>query len=275
MVWLAVRVTVTAFAVCCCLAAPARAGEAACWYERGVLVVPASVMGVAGDYILDTGTAHTELAETQAQTAGFAETALLGEVRVADVRMAKRSVAVADIDVRTGLFPTPIAGVIGADVLAPYVLEVRYAPCRVALNLPAQAPRPAAGAEAPLHWRSGLPVVQAGVADGPRAWRGGFVVATGADRALRLSDDAATAPAASKPGAVYPYGVLVPRLRALSFAGALFENVEAGLLKAGATPGDGAIGPGVLARFTLRFDFPAGRLRLTPNEKGPPETGGP
>ena len=32
-----------------------------------------------------------------------------------------------------GLLPTPIAGIIGADVLAAYVLDIRYAPCRVAL----------------------------------------------------------------------------------------------------------------------------------------------
>jgi len=54
-------------------ATPARAGAAACWFENGVVVVPAEVMGVSGDYILDTATPHTLLAETQAQTAGFAD----------------------------------------------------------------------------------------------------------------------------------------------------------------------------------------------------------
>ena len=47
----------------------------------------------------------------------------------------------ADIDVRTGLLPTPIAGVIGADVLRAYVLDVRYVPCRVALSRAGHAPR--------------------------------------------------------------------------------------------------------------------------------------
>ena len=41
-----------------------RAGEVACIYERGVVVIPASVAGMAGDYILDTGSPDTELHET-------------------------------------------------------------------------------------------------------------------------------------------------------------------------------------------------------------------
>ena len=36
-------------------------------------------MGVAGDFILDTATPHTQLAETRAQSAGYAETALSGD----------------------------------------------------------------------------------------------------------------------------------------------------------------------------------------------------
>ena len=45
-------------------------------FEGGVIVVGAEVMGVPGDYILDTATPHTQLADSQAQTAGFTETAL-------------------------------------------------------------------------------------------------------------------------------------------------------------------------------------------------------
>ena len=50
-------------------AAPACAGEAACWFENGVVVVGAEVMGVSGDYILDTATAHTVLADSEANAA--------------------------------------------------------------------------------------------------------------------------------------------------------------------------------------------------------------
>src|SRR5437899_8663167 len=87
-------------------AAPASAGETACWFENGVVVVPAEVMGVSGDFILDTATPHTQLAETQAQAAGFAETQLSGEVRLAGPTLAGRPVAVADLDMRTGALPT-------------------------------------------------------------------------------------------------------------------------------------------------------------------------
>ena len=84
-------------------AAPAaRAGEAACWFENGVVVVPAQVMGVSGDFILDTGQARTQLAETQAQTAGFEATALTGEVRLAGQRLQRRAVAVADSTLQRG-----------------------------------------------------------------------------------------------------------------------------------------------------------------------------
>src|SRR5690349_14802182 len=53
------------------LPAAARAGEAPCWFDGGVVVVAASVAGVAGDYILDTGSPATLLDETRAQGAGF------------------------------------------------------------------------------------------------------------------------------------------------------------------------------------------------------------
>jgi len=108
-------------------ATPALAGEAACWFENGVVVVGAEVMGVPGDYILDTATPHTQLADSQAQTAGFAEAALVGEVRLAGVVAKGRPVAVEVLDLRTGALPTAIAGVIGADVLKDYVLDVSFA----------------------------------------------------------------------------------------------------------------------------------------------------
>lgn len=271
-----VRPALTALAASLSLATPARAGEVACWYDRGVLVAPASVLGVVGDFILDTGQARTELAETQAQTAGFEAVLLSGPILLAGEEITAPAVAVSDLDVRAGLFPTPIAGVIGADVLRAYVVDVSYRPCRLALHRPRTAARTAAGMVLPLRWADGLPTISAAVSDGPRAWRSAFVPSTGADRAVRLSDGAARAPGAAKPGEVYPYGVIIPHLRAVSLGERLAENVEAGLVKADALPGAaGMLGPGLLDRYRLRFDFPGGRLLLTPNEKGPPETGGP
>ena len=251
----------------------AAAGEAACWFENGVVVVGAQVMGVPGDYILDTATPHTQLADSQAQTAGFTETALTGEVRLAGITARGRPVAVAVLDLRTGALPTPIAGVIGADVLRDYIVDVSFAPCRVALRPAGDAPRFRAEAVLPLSWIAGRPVVTAAVADGPHAFSGAFTPATGGDRALRLSDALARAPGAAKPRELYPYGVLQPRMRAFSFAGVLSENLRAGLVKAEDPGLAGEIGAPLLARYRLRFDFPAGELRLQgvrqPMRKGP------
>jgi len=250
-------------------ATPARAGAAACWFENGVVVVPAEVMGVSGDYILDTATPHTLLAETQAQTAGFAETALNGEVRLAGVAVEGQAVAVADLDMRTGALPTPIAGVIGADVLKAFVLDVSFSPCRVALIPAGHAPRFAAQAALPMSWIAERPVVTAAASDGAHIQAGAFTPGTGADVGVRISDAVASAPGAAKPKELYPYGVSRPRLRALSFAGGLQENLPAGLLKAEDPALIGQIGAPLLAHWRLRFDFPGGRLLLGAPQAAP------
>jgi hypothetical protein len=248
----------------------ARAGEAHCWFEAGVLVVPAEVAGVAADYVLDTGAPQTLLADTQAQAAGFAGSTLRGSIRLAGHRFDDRPIAVAALDARFQGLPTPVAGVIGADQLWGYVLDVRFSPCRLGLWRPTQAPRFGAGRILPLGAAGGRPVVRASVADGTRTLTGGFVPATGSTVPVRLRDDVADAPGAAKREALYPYGALRPDLRALSLAGDLFENLPSGLLAKADAPALGEIGAPVLARYRLRFDFPAGRLSLA-REKGPPD----
>ena len=244
--------------------AQARAGEAACWFENGVVVAPAQVMGVAGDFILDTATPHTQLAETQAQAAGFAETVLTGEVRLAGLRITSRSVEVADLDLRTGALPTPIAGVIGADVLRPYVLDVSFAPCRIALHPAGRAPRFPAWRSLPMAWVAERPVVSAMASDGARSLTANFAPGIGVDRAVRLSDVVAGAPGATKLVELYPYGVLQPKLQSLAFAGATAEDLPSGLVHAEDPELAGQIGAPFLSRYRLRFDFPAGRLELAP-----------
>src|SRR5207247_11237269 len=138
--------------------------------------------------LIDVASPATQLAETQAQAAGLTETALTGEVRIAGVRLKARPVAVVDLDARAWPFPTPIAGVIGADVLKGYVVDVSFAPCRIALRPSGHAPRFAASVRLPMGWVADRPVVAAAVADGPHAIAGAFTPATGADTALRLSD---------------------------------------------------------------------------------------
>jgi len=240
----------------------AQAGETRCWFEAGVLVAPAEVMGIAGDYVLDTGAAHTLLADTPAQGAGFAATALIGEVRLAGLDLHERPVAVAKLDARLRALPTPVAGVIGADVLAGRVLDVRFAPCRVTIYEPGQAPAFGTGVSLPMAWRAGRPVAPAAVADGRRALAGDFVIATGADTPVRLRDDLADAPGAARRETVFPYGELRPVLRALSFAGDLYEAQPSGLEAKADLDAAGEIGAPVLARYRVRFDFVRGRLQL-------------
>jgi hypothetical protein len=236
-------------------AAPAAAGETACWFENGVVVVTAEVAGYVGDYILDTGQAASQLAETQATELGYEDPTVAGEVRLAGVRAPLAAIPIADLDVRTGLLPTPIAGVIGVDALKGFVLDLSLDPCRLRLSQPGQAPAPPAGTVLPLVWSEGRPAAGVAVSDGRRTFSGPFVISTGLDAPARLTEGLA----APLPAEAYPYGVLRPRLRALSFAGALAENVPSGLTKDAS-----ALGAPLLTRFRVRLDFPNGELRLSP-----------
>lgn len=227
-----------------------------------MLVVPAEVMGVAGDYVLDTGAPHTLLADTPAQAAGFADPALTGDVRFAGLEFRDRPVAVAVLDARFRALPTPVAGVLGADLLGGRVLDVRFAPCRVSLHEPRQAPAFRAALRLPLAWRDGRPVAPAAVADDRRTLAGDFVLSTGSDTPVRLRDDLADAPGAAKRETLYPYGPVRPRLRALSFAGDLYEAQASGLAAKADLDAAGEIGAPVLAHYRLRFDFTRGQLLL-------------
>ncbi|WP_340645618.1 hypothetical protein [Phenylobacterium sp.] len=239
--------------------APASAQAAACWLEHGVVVVPARVAGVAGDYILDTGSPTTQLHETRAQMEGLPP-ALRGEVRIDGLRLTERPVVVVDLDARTYAFPTPIAGVIGADILSAYVVDVSLAPCRVEIWRAGRVPKFRAETRLKMRLIGGAPVVNAAAADGPRTAVGGFVVATGLDSPVRLDEALASVPGA-KADDLAPYGPRRARLRALSFAGGVFEGLGAGL-QPHVDGVIGAIGPQVLLRWSVRFDFPRGRLLL-------------
>lgn len=247
------------------LSAPAGAwaGEAACWFDGGVLVVPAQVAGIAGDYILDTGSPRTQLHETKANAEGIAAPELTAGLRVAGLELAPLPIAVADLDVRGWNLPTPIAGVIGADVLKDLVLDVSFAPCRVRLSRPGEAPAFRAARTLPLAWDAGRPVVHAEAGDGQRRLSGPFTPATGLSTAVRLADDVAVVIGTDRPQELGPEGIWLARLPELAFAGRTLPDQPAGLAPPEGEAA-GAIGGPVLSRFRLRFDFPAGRLLLSP-----------
>jgi len=243
-------------------AGPAQAGETACRFERGVIVVPAVVAGIAGDYIVDTGAAQSALHETKAQAEGIADTELSGDVRLAGIQIKGLPLKVADLDVRTWNLPTPVAGVIGADALKGFVVDVAYVPCRLRLSRAGDAPR-FTGRPLAMAWDLGRPTVAAAVSDDAHRIAGRFVVATGANVPVRLADDLAQAPGVAETKELYPEGVWMARLPEVDFAGATGRDVAAGLMK---PEGDvvGVLGGAVLAHFRLRFDFPGGRLLVDP-----------
>ncbi|THD81899.1 MAG: hypothetical protein E7812_03580 [Phenylobacterium sp.] len=256
-------------------ATAAQAGETACWFEKGVVVVPAEVAGVAGDYILDSAEPQTVLAETQAQGAGFEATALTADVALAGAVQPNVAIAVKDLDVRTGLFPTPIAGVIGADVLKAWVADLSFTPCRLRLSAPGAAPAFGRAVSLPLRMTAGVPTLEAKASDGARSLTASFALSTGADAPVRLSDTAASVRGAAKPKELYPNGVLRAKLAGLTFAGRRFEDVLAGLETSSDPTVAGLLGAPLFHDLRVRLDIPGGQLLIAPNEKGPGSRRGP
>jgi hypothetical protein len=112
------------------LAPQARAAEARCWFENGEVVTAAQVGGITGDFILDLNAPHTLLHDTQAQTAGVAAREAKLSVVLAGLRR-DLDVSIVDLDARALGFPTPIAGVLGQDVLGGRAMRVSLVPCRL------------------------------------------------------------------------------------------------------------------------------------------------
>jgi hypothetical protein len=258
-----------ALLILCLLAAsggPALAGETACWFENGAVVVPAAIGGMAGDYVLDLSAPRTLLHETTAQRAGYAETALSLPVLLAGQRTAAAPVTVQDLDYRSVGFLTPILGVIGADILDRYVVTLDFAPCRLDLEPLGSAGKPLGPALA-VTVVGGLPTVRAAASDGVRGVAGAFALDTASNGGVRARG-AADAPRQK------PAGTLL----ALSLDGALRRDLPA--VVAGELPDGvvGALGVQVLAGYRLRLDPGARRLWLTPavgHEKGPDVSAGP
>lgn len=239
----------------CLLAASggsAWAGETACWFENGAVVVPAAIGDMAGDYVLDLSAPRTLLHETTAQRGGHAETALTLPVLVAGQRTAAAAVTVRDLDYRSVGFRTPIIGVIGADVLDRYTLTLDFSPCRLRLERPGGS-RPARAGGLPVALVGGTPTVLAAASNGVRGVSGPFALDTASAGGVRARG-AADGPR-QKPAGI---------LRGLSLDGTLRQDLP--IVAAGDLPDGvvGAIGVQVLAAYRLRLDPKARRLWLTP-----------
>lgn len=244
-------------------AGAARAGETACWFENGAVIAPGVIADMAGDYVIDLSAPRTLLHETKAQMAGILEPERTMSVEVAGLKAAAVAVKVADLDGRGAGFVTPIAGVIGMDVLAGHSVEIDFADCRLRIDQPWRARRQVVF---PVELVEGLPTIPAAVSDGPRALRGAFAIDTASLAMARLSTRGAVVTGKLDAGKV-DMGArhkAPARLRALSIGGVLAENVPAGLADDLPEGVAGALGTGLWARHRLRLDAEARTLSVAP-----------
>lgn len=240
-------------------ASGASAGEVACWFENGAVVVPAEIGGVAGDWLLDPSAPHTLLHETRAQMEGLPN-GFTTTGRVAGQRLAQVQVTVADLDDRAPGFSIPIAGVIGADVLERFVVDLDFAPCRVRFSR-GRAPAFGRGRVVVLERIAGVPAVRAAISDDSTARAGLFALDWSSRAAVRVRDGALrpTTPDLD------PTRYRAPaRLRALSFDSALYEEQSAALAPALPAGLAGALGTDFWSRWRVRLDLAHDRMVLAP-----------
>lgn len=252
------RVSVLALVLALPITHAARAGETACWFENGAVIAPAVLGTMAGDYVIDLSAPRTLLHETKAQMEGITEPELSLPVEVAGLKAPAVLVRVADLDARGAGFVTPIAGVIGMDVLAGHSVEIDFAHCRVRIDQPWKAARQVV---LPVAVIEGLPTIVAGVSDGPTALVGAFAIDTASRAMTRLSTREASATGKLDIGARHQAPA---RLRALSIGGVLAENVPASLADDLPEGVDGTLGTALWARHRLRLAADARTLSVAP-----------
>jgi hypothetical protein len=238
----------------------AHAGETRCWVDRGVLVVPAAFGDLAGDFILDLASAKSVLHVDVALGEGIETPQARAPLRLAG-ETAPATFEVASLDARSVGLPSTIIGLIGADVLAPYVVDIRFNPCRVRLWR-GRAPPVHAIATLPLTVIDGVPAIPATISDGRTALAGRFAVDTGT-AAVRLSTKIAAFARATAKG-VDPASRLDPpaRLDALGLAGAVQRRVPAALADDLPPSLTGSIGAAAWSSYEVRIDQRRGRLQL-------------
>jgi hypothetical protein len=241
-------------------AAPASAGEARCWVDHGAVMVSAAIGDIAGDFLLDLSAPQSQLHVTSAQADGFGDSGVMeGPLRLAGERLPVR-LTVTDLDARTLGYPTTIDGLIGADALEGWMVELRLSPCRLILRRAARLK----GARTPIVWIGGVPTLPASVFDGRAGLAGRFRVDTGS-AGVRLSS-AIAALSRAPPKGVDPGSRIRPpaRLAALGLDGEVLTRLRAGLAS-DAPPGvAGGIGTDVLAGYALRLDLKRNVAVLTP-----------
>lgn len=238
----------------------AHAGETRCWIDRGVVVVPAAFGDIAGDFILDLASPRSVLHVDVALGDGILTPQASAPLRLAGATI-PATLDVASLDARSLGLPSTIEGLIGADALAGYVVDIRFNPCRVRLWR-GRAPRLRSLATLPLQMADGVPTVPATISDGKTALAGRFAIDTGT-AAVRLSSKIASLSRAPAKG-VDPTSRLDPpgRLDALGLAGEADRRLPAALEDDLPRALTGGIGTAAWSRYELRIDMRRGRLQL-------------
>jgi hypothetical protein len=245
-------------------AAQADAGEIGCSLDNGAIIVPAALGDIAGDFILDLSASKSELHLTRSEAEGLATSEVAAPLRLAGETIAA-DFSVVDLDARSRGFPTTINGLIGADSLKGYVIDLALHPCRLRLSRgPTNENR---GRSLPVRWIDGTPAVWASITDGRTGLVGWFAIDTGAAGVrvstaiahLSRSSNDVDATARSRPPA---------RLAALGFAGRAFTNVPAALESDLPAPLIGGLGAAVWSHYDVRLDLMRDRLRLLPVPPG-------
>ena len=240
------------------LARAAPAGETRCWIDKGALVAPASFGDIAGDFLIDLSAPASALHVTRAQEDGLEGEAATRDLVVAGQRLAAVALPIADLDARTAKFDTTINGVIGADLLRRFIVEIEPSPCRLRLL----RRRPAAwrrSVRLAIREAGGRPLARARVTDGAQVRTGLFAIDTANWATLVAGARLSRPQAADAPPPV--------RLRGVEVAGRLFEQAPAVAQPQGNDEAAGAIGMAVWSRWRLRLDIRHGWLELAPPEE--------
>jgi hypothetical protein len=243
--------------------ATAEAGEASCSLDNGAVVVPAALGDIVGDFILDLSAPRSELHLTRAQGEGLEATEVRAPLRLAGETISA-DFAVADLDAREIGFPTTLNGLIGADSLKGYVIDLTLSPCRLRLS---REPAAARGQALPVRWIGGTPAVWASITDGRAGLAGWFAIDTGA-RGVRLSSAIAHLSRLPRDGDPMSRSQPPARLAALGIAGQVFRDAPAALANDLPAPLIGGLGAAIWSHYELRLDLGRNRLTLSPYRSG-------
>jgi hypothetical protein len=241
----------TAFAALAITGA-ARAGEMPCWMDHGVVVVSAAFGDITGDFLFDLSAPKSELHVDVALEHGIITPTSSATLRLGDQRI-PAMLTVANLDARTIGLPTTLNGLIGADVLKGYVIDLRLAPCRLAL-WPRRAPAFHATMRLPVTIADGVPTVGASVTDAQTGLAGAFAIDTGsagvrlATRTAHLSRTRKGVDAGSR---LHPPA----RLAALSLGGDVIANAPAAIAIDLPDSVLGGLGTQVWSRYAVRLDL--------------------